>query len=148
MERVNFSYWLKNIPIPSNAYFKNMIFKLESFIEWIRWKVFFYEESQIASQTIADNFGFKSVRTPPKNGYLNLFKINLYEMVRNFKFERVVQNSKVICQKALNASMKTRYYLFLLIRRTTYVSFLRTIVTNYWQTTSQNHTKNKYCCSK
>ena len=129
MERVNFSYWLKNIPIPSNAYFKNMIFKLESFIEWIRWKVFFYEESQIASQT-------------------NLFETNLYEMVRNFKFVRVVQNSKVICQKALNASMKTRYYLFLLIRRTTYVSFLRTIVTNYWQTTSQNHTKNKYCCSK
>ena len=129
MERVNFSYWLKNIPIPSNAYFKNMIFKLESFIEWIRWKVFFYEESQIASQT-------------------NLFETNLYEMVRNFKFVRVVQNSKVICQKALNASMKTRYYLFLLIRRTTYISFLRTIVTNYWQTTSQNHTKNKYCCSK
>ena len=51
----------------------------------------------------------------------------------------LVQNSKVTCQKISNAWMKT--YLFLLIKWTTYISLLRTIITSYWQTTSQNHTK-------
>ena len=53
----------------------------------------------------------------------------------------LVQNSKVIRHKTSNVIMKTRYYLFLLTKRTTYLSFLRTIITNYWKTTSQNHTK-------
>ena len=47
----------------------------------------------------------------------------------------LVQNSKVICQKTSNALMKTGYCLFLLIKRYTYISFLRTVITNYWQKT-------------
>ena len=48
-----------------------MIFKLESFVKRIRWKAFFYEKSDNTPETIADNFGFKSVRAPPKNEHLN-----------------------------------------------------------------------------
>ena len=56
MERVNFSYSLNNIPIPSkNVNLKNMIFKLESFIKRIRWKAFFYEKSDDTPKTIVDN---------------------------------------------------------------------------------------------
>ena len=90
MERVNFSYSLKNIPIPSeNVYLKNMIFKLESFIKRIRWKVFFYEKSENTPESIVDSFGFKSVRKSPKNEHLNAFESDLYDMVRNIKFKRV-----------------------------------------------------------
>ena len=90
MERVNFSYSLKNIPIPSkNEYLKNMIFKLESFIKALRWKVIFYEKLEIPSEAIVNNFGFKSVRTPPKNEHLNAFETDLYDMVRNIEFKRV-----------------------------------------------------------
>ena len=90
MKRVNFSYSLKNIPIPSqNVYLKNMIFKLESFNKRIRWKAFFYEKSENTPETIVDNFGFKSVRTPLKNEHLNAFETDLYDMVRNIEFKRV-----------------------------------------------------------
>ena len=66
-----------------------MIFKLESFIKRIRWKAFFYEKSDNTLETIVDNFGFKLVRTPPKNEHLNAFEADLYDMVRNIEFKRV-----------------------------------------------------------
>ena len=54
-----------------HIYLKKMIFKLESFVKRIRWKAFFYEKSDNTPETIVDNFGFKSVRAPPKNEHLN-----------------------------------------------------------------------------
>ena len=90
MERVNFSYSLKSIPIPSkNVDLKNMIFKLEIFIKRIRWKAFFYEKSDDTPEKTVDNFGFKSIKTPPKNEHLNAFEADLYDIVRNIKFNRV-----------------------------------------------------------
>ena len=98
MERVNFSYSLKSIPIPSKiAYLKNMTFKLESFIKRIRWKAFFYEKSENTPETVV-NFGFKSVRTPPENEHLNAFDADLNGIVRNIDFKRVSSEfqSKVV----------------------------------------------------
>ena len=91
MERVKFKYSMKNIPIPSkNAYSKNLIFKLESFIKRIRWKAYFFENSnEINETTTATNFGFKSVKTPPKNEHLNAFENDLYDLVRNIEFKRI-----------------------------------------------------------
>ena len=44
MERINFDYSLKNIPIPSNqSYLKTMIEKVEAFIKRICWKAYFFE---------------------------------------------------------------------------------------------------------
>ena len=85
MERVKFNYSMKNIPIPSkNAYLKNLIFKLESFIKRIRWKAYLFENSnEINETTTATNFGFKSVKAPPKNEHLNAFENDLYDLVRN-----------------------------------------------------------------
>ena len=34
-----------------------------------------------------DNFGFESVKTPPKNEHLNAFENDMYDMVRNIEFE-------------------------------------------------------------
>ena len=66
-----------------------MTFKLESFIKRIRWKAFFYEKSKNASETIVDNFGFKSARRSPKNEHLNAIETDLYDMVHNIEFNRV-----------------------------------------------------------
>ena len=77
MERVDFNYSVKNIlPIPSkNAYLKNLIFKLENFIKRIRWKAYFFEKpNEIDNLTTVNNFGFKSVLTPPKNEHLDAFE--------------------------------------------------------------------------
>ena len=90
MERVSFNYSMKNIPIPSkNTYLKNLIFKLESFIKRIRWKAYFFDKSnEINDAATVNNFGFKSVLTPPKNEHLNTFEEDLHDLVRTIEFKR------------------------------------------------------------
>ena len=66
-----------------------MIFKLESFIKVIRWKIFFCEKSDNTPEKTDNDFGLKSVKTPPKNEHLNSFEADLYDMVRNIEFKRV-----------------------------------------------------------
>ena len=91
MERVKFNYSMKNIPIPSkNANLKNLVFKLESFIKRIRWKTYFFENSnEINETTTATNIRFISVKTPPKNEHLSAFENDLYDLVRNIEFKRI-----------------------------------------------------------
>ena len=92
MERINFDYSLKNIPIPSNqSYLKTMIEKVEAFIKRIRWKAYFFElnnngSSQNDQYSSSSNFGFKSQTTPPQNNHLNAFENDMYEMVRSIEF--------------------------------------------------------------
>ena len=94
MERVNFNYSMKKIPIPSkNAYLKNLIFKLESFIKQIRWKVYFFDKpNEIHDATTVNNFGFKSVLN------LNAFEEDLYDLVCNIEFKR----ANTVFQNQLN----------------------------------------------
>ena len=109
-----------------------MIFKLESFIKVIRWKIFFYEKSDNTPEKTDNNFGFKSVKTPPKNEHLNSFEADFYMIwYETSNLRELLQNSKVTCQKISNALMKTRYFLFLLTKQATCISFLMTIITNY-----------------
>ena len=100
MERVSFNYSVKNIPIPSkNAYFKNLIFKLESFIKRIRWQVYFFDKpNKIDDATTVNNFGFKSILKPPKNEHLNAFEEDLSGLVRNIEFKR----ANTVFQNQLN----------------------------------------------
>ena len=100
MERVSFNYSVKNIPLPSkNAYFKNLIFKLEGFIKRIRWKVYFFDKpNKIDDATTVNNFGFKSILKPPKNEHLNAFEEDLSGLVRNIEFKR----ANTVFQNQLN----------------------------------------------
>ena len=100
MERVSLNYSMKNIPIPSkNAYLKNLILKLESFIKRIRWKAYFFDKpNKIDDAATVNNFGFKSVLTPPKNEHLNAFEEDLYDLVRNIEFKR----ANTVFQNQLN----------------------------------------------
>ena len=41
---------------------------------------------------ITANFGFKSVKTSPKNDNLNQFESDLYDMVQNIEFKKVKSN--------------------------------------------------------
>ena len=93
MEQVNFNYSLKNIPLPNkDTYQKNLIHKLETFIKRIRWKAFFFENKNEYTSEITTNFGFKSVKTPPKNDQLNQFESDLYGMAQNIEFKKVTPN--------------------------------------------------------
>ena len=128
MERVKFKYSMKNIPIPSkNAYSKNLIFKLESVIKRIRWKAYFFENSnEINETTTATNFGFKSGKTPPKNEHLNAFKNDLYDLVRNIEFKRINTAFQNQLNKDINLIIMTLCYLFRKIKLTTFINLIMT----------------------
>ena len=91
------------------------VFKLESFIKRIRWKAFFYEKSKNTPETIVDNFGFKLVRTPPKNEHLNAFETDLYNMVRNIKFKRVSSEFQSNLSKDIEGINEDTLLSFLLV---------------------------------
>jgi len=87
MERVNFNYSMKNIPLPSKtAYLKTMISKLESLIKRMRWKAYFFDHGS-ENKCTSNNFGFKSPNSPPQNIHLNAFEHDLYDMIRNTEFK-------------------------------------------------------------
>ena len=58
----------------------------------IRWKPFFFERQCVDNDETTPNFGFKSVKTTPKNDNLNQFESNLYNMVQNIEFKKVKFN--------------------------------------------------------
>ena len=87
MEKVNFSYSMKNIPLSTkDSYRKNLIFNLESFIKRITLKAFFFDKNSESNEQLNDNLGFKSVKTPPKNEHLNAFENDLKRIKQDPKF--------------------------------------------------------------
>ena len=87
MEKKNFNYSLKNIPVPNKqGYLKSMIDKVEHFLKKMRWKAYFYEKG---NSKITDNghFGFKSENTPPQIDALIPFENDIYELVRSIEFK-------------------------------------------------------------
>ena len=96
MDQVNFNYSLKNVSLPNNdTYRKNLIQNMESFTKRIRQKAFFIERQCKDSNEITANFGFKSVKIPPKNENFNQFESDLYDMVQNIEFEKVKSNFQI-----------------------------------------------------
>ena len=104
MEKISFNYSLKNIPLPNkDAYRKNLIHKVESFIKRIRWKAFFFENKYENVNEPQDNFGFKSVKTQPKNENLNPFESDLYDLVKKIEFK----NTSSAFQRQLSNDIKS-----------------------------------------
>ena len=88
MEKFQLDYSDKNIPVASRTSFiKKFINQTENFIKRLRWKVFHYEKSkENTDETNNETFGFKTLKTPPKNCSLNDFEDDLFELIRNIEF--------------------------------------------------------------
>ena len=68
MEKINFNYSLKNIPIPSKtSYELKLIEKIESVIKRIRWKAFFHLNKNGRDEMETEKFGFKSKNCSPQS---------------------------------------------------------------------------------
>ena len=96
MNSQSFNYSLKNIPIPDNNSYKLLLIeKIESFIKRIRWKAFFFLNSEqnqnktnLESQNDSENnFGFKTKSTPPQCAELEKFEEDLLNLARNLQFK-------------------------------------------------------------
>ena len=85
MEKTNFNYAMKNIPFPTkDAYRTNLLVKVESFIQRMRWKAFFFLNPTEHQQM--NRLNLKSGRSPPQVNELKYFEDDLLKMVKNFKF--------------------------------------------------------------
>ena len=102
MELFNLCYSDKNIPIPScREYTKKLLENVESLIKRMRWKAFFYlnsdngsdsdtsDNSSNSDETTQEYYGLKSKRTPPQIPEMASFEADMLDMVSNVKFRRV-----------------------------------------------------------
>ena len=87
MNSKNYNYSLKNIPIPDRkTYTLSLIDKIESFIKKLRWKAFFFlqsEENPNFSQENNPNnsYGFMTKNTPPKIEELTHLEDDLFGLL-------------------------------------------------------------------
>ncbi len=67
MEKINFSYSLKNIPIPpQDSYMKCFISKVESYVRRMRWKALFFNKNSNVEDTSINTYSFNTETAPPQ----------------------------------------------------------------------------------
>ena len=90
MDKVQFNYSLKNIPIPSRrSYLLSLLNKVENFIKRLRWKAFFFDTNDHNAENNCPTYGFKTDITPPQHDDLKLFEQDMFNMVRDIQFKPV-----------------------------------------------------------
>ena len=91
MEKINFNYSLKNIPISSKSSYQ---LKLIDKIKRMRWKAHFFMSSNVI-ECYKESFGFKSKNCPAQIKELEAFEKNLLDIVKSIKFRNI--NNKTVC---------------------------------------------------
>ena len=88
MEKVNLGYSTKNIPVPNNdAYLQMLIGKMGKFAHNLRWMVFFFLRPE-ARPTLKETYEFKSIAPAPGDPLLKSFEDGFSTLVKNVKFGR------------------------------------------------------------
>lgn len=81
MKKLEFSYSLKNIPIPSKIeYQKALTDKVEKFLARIRWKLFWYRNQENRKQKL-ETYGFRSTKYPPTSKELREFENDIMDLI-------------------------------------------------------------------
>ena len=89
MEKVNFGYSLKNIPVPpSKSYMKILISKVESLLRRMRWKAHFYDKEPQTETTDNFNYGFKTEKAPSAQPLLIPFENDIYAWISNIQYRK------------------------------------------------------------
>ena len=93
MEKKNFGYSLKNIPIPDKQSFtKSLISKAHDFIKRMRWKAHFHDHPSTSTSTKKETYGFNSEKTPPSIQDLAPFENDLYHLIKNIEYKQQPRN--------------------------------------------------------
>ena len=88
MEKVNFKYSIKNIPIPSErTYLLQLMEKIEMFITRMRWKAIYCNNK--ANYNSSERYGLKTLKCPKQVKELVPFKNDLVDMLKVTKFRKV-----------------------------------------------------------
>ena len=93
MEKKNFGYSLKNIPIPNkDSFIKSLISKTYDFIKRMRWKAHFLDQPDASSEPRKETYGFNSEKTPPQCQELVPFENDLYRLIKSLEFRDQPRN--------------------------------------------------------
>ena len=86
MEKINFEYSTKNIPLPSRSqYMKKFIEKTKHLLRRMRWKAYhFLNPSELPAR---ETYGFKSRNSPPPVDELKSFEDGMLNLIQNIKFK-------------------------------------------------------------
>ena len=89
MEKVNFKYSIKNIPIPSErAYLLQLMEKIEMFITRMLWKGICCNNK--ANYNSSERYGLKTLKCLKQVKELVPFKNDLIDMLKVIKFRKVI----------------------------------------------------------
>ena len=124
MERINFNYSLKNVPIPSKSFYQlKLIDKIESVIKRMQWKAHFFISGNVIGGD-KESFGFKSKKCPAQIKELEAFKKDLLDIVKSIKF-RNINNKFQNLMKTYTAKVKRFHliYLYQQIKQQTCMNF-------------------------
>ena len=89
MERINYTYSLKNIPIPpTDSYLKSFISKVESLLKRMRWKAFFFDKDKDDNRNVTETYGFNTEKTAPSKPLLTPFENDIYSWMNTIKFSK------------------------------------------------------------
>ena len=93
MEKVNFGYTIKNIPIPlERTYLLQLMEKVEIVITRMRWKAIHFNNNDSRDNIKEKNtewYGLKSPYSPRQVKKLIPFENDLVESLRNIKFRKI-----------------------------------------------------------
>ena len=125
-----FEYSTKNIPLaPKNAYLQALIAKTESLIQRMRWKAFFFLNTN-TNDTTKESYGFKSKRSPHHVKELNEFEDCMLDMIQRVEFKTNTYSNEL--QKQLRKDIKE-------IREENNIFVKADKTTNYYKTTPKSY---------
>ena len=88
MEKVNFKYSIKNIPIPSErAYLLQLMEKIEMFITRMHWKAIYCNSK--TNDNSSERYGLKTLKCPKQVKELVSFQHDLIDTLKVIKFRKV-----------------------------------------------------------
>ena len=109
MERVNFGYSIKNIPLANERNYRlQLVEKIEAAIKRMRWKAIFFNPESEDTQIYCETYGLKSSKCPKQVKELIPFENDLLQLAKNIKFRKTTNNfqkqMKVDIKKMKNSS--------------------------------------------
>nr|XP_047123016.1 uncharacterized protein LOC124806296 [Hydra vulgaris] len=109
MEKINFGYSVKNIPIPSIKDFKmQLLDKTETLIKRMRWKAFFFlNKSSNSKNNFYYNYGLKTSNHPKQITEMLAFENELIDLVKHIKFRKVQSNFQNKLKQDINIIRKS-----------------------------------------
>ena len=92
MDKFNFGFSTNDIPIATERQYKlKLVEKIDAVIWRMRWKVFYFEESDTRNNSKNIYYSLTSDKSPPLMKHLELFEKDLFKVVEKLKFRKINQ---------------------------------------------------------